>query len=51
MFPQQAIAEAMDDKTRHDKLEAIKAYFEQRKADKKASKKSSKKAAKAALAE
>jgi hypothetical protein len=42
MFPQQAIAEAMDDKTRHDKLEAIKAYFEQRKADKKAAKKSAK---------
>lgn len=42
MFPQQSIAEAMDDKTRHDKLEAIKAYFEQRKADKKAAKKAAK---------
>jgi hypothetical protein len=42
MFPEQVIAQAMDDKTRHDKLEAIKAYFEQRKADKKAAKKAAK---------
>jgi hypothetical protein len=48
MFPQQALAQAMDDKTRHDKLEAIKAYFTQRKAEAKAAKKAARKAAKEA---
>jgi hypothetical protein len=38
MFPEQAIAQAMDAKTRHDKLEAIKTYFAERKAAKKAAK-------------
>ena len=48
MFPEQAIAQAMDDKTRHDKLEAIKDYFSKRKAEAKAAKKAARKAAKEA---
>ena len=46
MFPEQAIAAAMDDKTRHDKLEAIKTYFSKRNAEAKAAKKAARKAAK-----
>lgn len=42
MFPTDSIPKAMDEKVRHDKLETIKAYFEQRKAAKKASKKAAK---------
>ena len=48
MFPAEAITEALDDKTRHDKLEAIKSYFTQRKAEAKAAKKAARKAAKEA---
>ena len=38
MFPEDSIANAMTDKVRHDKLEAIKAYFAERKAAKKSKK-------------
>ena len=48
MFPAEAITEALDEKTRHDKLEAIKSYFTQRKAEAKAAKKAARKAAKEA---
>jgi hypothetical protein len=43
MFPESALANAETAKIRHEKLEAIKAYFEQRKADAKAAKKHSRK--------
>jgi hypothetical protein len=46
MFPEQVISQAMDDKTRHDKLEAIKAYFDKKKSEAKAAKKAARIAAK-----
>lgn len=48
MFPAQAVALAQDAKIRHDKLEAIKAYFADRKAKAKAAKKAARNAAKEA---
>ena len=46
LFPEEAISTAIDDKTRHDRVQAMRNYFQQKKAEQKAAKKAARQASK-----